>query len=109
MLLMVGMLPQVGAATSGCMVFFTASSNVAHYLANGVLSPDLGYVGTFFLVGFASALLGRLLAIRLVRQFAHPSLIAFVLAALLAGAAALLAAQVARQKPDFSFAPISCR
>ena len=43
LLLAVGLLPQVASATSACMVLFTAASDVAHYLVEGVLRPDPGY------------------------------------------------------------------
>ena len=109
LLLIVGMLPQVGAATSACMVLFTSSSDVAHYLSEGVLAPDLGYVLAAATLGFTSALCGRLLALRLVRVLSHPSLIAFTLGGLLLGACGLLLAQVAEQAPDFSVAPIQCK
>ena len=77
-------------------------------LVQGVLAPDLGYVAAAACLGFSSALLGRLLALRLVRKLAHPSLIAFALATGLFVALGLLAAQIARQKADWSFAPL-CR
>ena len=103
LLLVIGMHPQVASATSACMVLFSASSNVAHYLVKGVLAPDLGYVYSAMAIGFCSALIGRLLALRLVKKLSHPSLIAFVLGGVLLVALALLAVQVTRQKADWSF------
>ena len=108
LLLAIGMLPQVASATSACMVLFTSSSNVAHYVFTGVLTPDPGYVTAAAAVGFASALIGRLLALRLVRTLSHPSLIAFTLAAVLVVALGLLAVQMSRQRVDWSFASL-CR
>ena len=112
LLLGIGMLPQVSAATSACMVLFTSSSDLLHYFATGVLSSSWlasGYVTSTLLTGFASALLGRLLAFRLVRLLSHPSLIAFVLATLLAVACMLLGVQAAREDANFSFAPLRCK
>jgi len=106
LLLVIGMLPTVASATSACMVLFTSSSNIAHYLAEGVLTPDPGYVCAAATLGFTSALAGRLLALRLVTRLSHPSLIAFILAGLLYVALALLAVQLARTPIDWTFAPL---
>ena len=108
LLLIIGMLPTVASATSACMVLFTSSSNIAHYLVEGVLAPDPGYVAAAAAIGFTSALIGRLLALRLVQRLAHPSLIAFILAGLLYLALALLTTQLARTPIDWTFAPL-CR
>ena len=106
LLLALGMLPQVASATSACMVLFTASSNVAHYLAQGILTPYPGYVLAAFVIGFIAALIGRLLALRIVAKVSHPSLIAFVLSGVLAAALGLLGVQMARQRDDWSFDPL---
>ena len=88
------------------MVLFTSSSDIAHYLFSGVLGPDPGYVGAALVIGFCSAMLGRLLALSLVRRLSHPSLIAYALGIGLTVALTLLAVQMARQKVDWSFAPL---
>ncbi|CAE7907950.1 unnamed protein product [Symbiodinium microadriaticum] len=59
LLLEFGTHPRVAAATSGFLIFFNTSSNVAHYLLAGTIEPFLAYgVGCFL---FAPAL----------RQFQH--------------------------------------
>ena len=103
LLLVVGMLPQVASATSALMVLFTASSNVVHYLIKGALTAEPGYVSAALVIGFCSALCGRLLALRLVRKLSHPSLIAFVLSGVLLVAFALLIVDLAQAKIDWSF------
>lgn len=106
LLLVVGMLPQVASATSALMVLFTSSSNVVHYVIKGVLSPDPGYVSAALIIGFSSALCGRLLALRLVRKLSHPSIIAFVLGGVLLVALALLIVNMTRDKVEWSFSSI---
>ena len=103
LLLAIGMLPQVATSTSACMVLFTSSSDLAHYLDQGTLSPEPGYVLWLFCVGFVSALTGRVLAMTLVARLAHPSLLAFVLAASLFTALALLGVQMSSSPIDWAF------
>lgn len=103
LLLAIGMLPQVATSTSACMVLFTSSSDLAHYLDQGTLSPEPGYVAWLFCVGFVSALTGRVLAMTLVARLAHPSLLAFVLAASLFVALALLGVQMSSSPIDWAF------
>ncbi|OLP74202.1 hypothetical protein AK812_SmicGene46328 [Symbiodinium microadriaticum] len=48
LLLEFGTHPRVAAATSGFLIFFNTSSNVAHYLLAGTIEPFLAYgVGCF--------------------------------------------------------------
>ena len=84
-------------------VLFTSSSDLAHYLDQGTLSPEPGYVAWLFCVGFVSALTGRVLAMTLVARLAHPSLLAFVLAASLFVALALLGVQMSSSPIDWAF------
>jgi len=108
LLLALGMLPQVASATSACMVLFTSSSDVAHYLEQGTLADPgyLGYVGCAAAIGFCAALLGRILALRLVKKLSHPSLLAFVLGGVLLVGLALLVTQMAGAATDWSIEPL---
>lgn len=90
LLLYLGMLPRVASATSAFMIVFTSSSNLVQYLVAGVLAPELGYVAWAVCLGFASALVGRMGAIRLVASWDHPSLIVLSLGLLLSLALVLL-------------------
>ena len=51
LLLALGMLPQVASATSAFMIALTSSADVVHYLFEGVLEPDPGYVVWALLLG----------------------------------------------------------
>jgi len=106
LLLVVGMLPQVASATSACMVLFTSSSNIAHYLVKGVLRPYPLYVAAAATLGFFSALVGRLMAISLVQRLSHPSLIAFTLGFVLLIGLVLLIVQISRQPIDWGIESI---
>ena len=61
------------------MIMFTSSADVVHYLLEGVLSPDPGYVVWALCLGFCSALTGRLLAVQVTSRMNHPSVIVFAL------------------------------
>lgn len=106
LLLIVGMLPQVASATSAFMVLFTSSSDIAHYLVEGVLNPDPAYMAAAGALGFTSALVGRLLAISIVSRLSHPSILAFTLGATLYVGLALLLMQMAQQPVDWSVASL---
>jgi uncharacterized membrane protein YfcA len=100
LLLAIGMLPQVASATSAFMITFTSSADVVHYLFEGVLSPDPGYVAWALVLGFCSALTGRLLAVHATSRMHHPSLIVFALAAILFLSTVLLIVRSAQGKPE---------
>ena len=100
LLLAIGMLPQVASATSAFMITFTSSADVVHYLFEGVLSPDPGYVVWALVLGFCSALTGRLLAVHATSRMHHPSLIVFALAAILFLSTMLLIVRSAQGKPE---------
>ena len=91
---------QVASATSAFMITFTSSADVVHYLFQGVLSPDPGYVVWALCLGFCSALTGRLLAVHATSRMHHPSLIVFALAAILFLSMALLIVRSAQGKPE---------
>ena len=97
---------QVASATSAFMIIFTSSSNLVHYLAAGILSPELGYVTWALCLGFSSALLGRLASLILAQRLDHPSLIVFALGSLLVVALLLLVANEATSSPQWSFSPL---
>jgi len=106
LLLALGMLPQVASSTSAFMILFTSSSNLVHYLFEGVLAPEPGYVVWGLCLGFISALTGRLLSLRLVHKLHHPSLLIFSLGILLLLALVLLIARSAGTPADWTFAPL---
>ena len=65
-----------------------------------MLSPDPGYVVWALVLGFCSALTGRLLAVHATSRMHHPSLIVFALAAILFLSTVLLIARSAQGKPE---------
>lgn len=105
-LLAVGMLPQVASATSACMVLFTSSSDVAHYLAQGTFTADPGYALVCMVIGFLAAFIGRFLALKIVKDLSHPSIIAFILAGVLAVALALVGVQMSRHGLEWDFSSL---
>lgn len=88
--------------TASHQVLFTSTSDIAHYLLNGTLRPDPGYVYTLLGLGFLSAFTGRVVAITLVARLSHPSLLAFLLATTLYVGLALLAYQMSTSPIDWS-------
>ena len=95
LLLALGMLPQVASSTSAFMILFTSSSDLVHYLFQGVLAPQPGYAAWALCLGFASAYLGRRVSYVLVQRLRHPSLLVFALGIILLLALALLVARSA--------------
>ena len=102
-LLAVGVPPQVASATSAFMITFTSSADVVHYLFEGVLSPDPGYVVWALVLGFCSALTGRLLAVHVTSRMNHPSVIVFALGAILYISMGLLILRSAESKASWTF------
>ena len=102
-LLAVGVPPQVASATSAFMITFTSSADVVHYLFQGVLSPDPGYVVWALCLGFCSALTGRLLAVHVTSRMNHPSVIVFALGAILYISMGLLILRSAESKASWTF------
>jgi len=103
LLLALGMLPQVGSATSAFMILFTSSSNLVNYLVEGLLTPEKGYVCWAVTLGFTSAMLGRLASIYVIKRLNHPSLIVFSLGILLVIAMSLLIARSVQSPPNWTF------
>lgn len=91
------------------MILFTSSSNLVHYLFEGVLTPQLGYVVWALGLGFCSALIGRLMTFHLVQKLHHPSLLIFSLGTILLLALALLIMRSAGLKENWIFAPLCGR
>ena len=67
-------------------------SGVLQLYSDTITRP--GYVVLTLLVGFCGALLGRVAAVRIVKQFAHPSLLIFLLGVTLLLSAVLLVGRV---------------
>jgi uncharacterized membrane protein YfcA len=97
---------QVASSTSAFMILFTSSSNLVHYLLEGVLAPQLGYVAWALVLGFCSALIGRLISFHIVQKLHHPSLLIFTLGAILLLALALLIARSVGSQENWAFAPL---
>lgn len=89
LLLEFGTHPRVAAATSGFLIFFNTSSNVAHYLLAGTIEPFLAYgVGCFLFAMFGS--LCGLLAGNTQYVKEHSYIIIFLVALALFASAILL-------------------
>ena len=106
LLLALGMLPQVASATSAFMIFFTSGANLVTYLAQGVLTPDLGYVVWIVTLGFCSAMVGRLSSVFITTRLRHPSFIVLTLGAILLVSMFLLIARVAQVEPQWAFSAL---
>jgi len=89
LLLEFGTHPRVAAATSGFLIFFNTSSNVAHYLLAGTIEPFISYgVGCFLFAMFGS--LCGLLAGNTPYVKEHSYIIIFLVALALFASAMLL-------------------
>jgi len=106
LLLALGMRPQVASATSGFMILFTASSNLVHYLSEGILSPFMDYVLLFLFLGFLSALTGRFTSIFLVGKLHHPSILVFSLGLLLVISMGLLIGRSVDDPLEWTFSDL---
>ena len=106
LLLALGMLPQVASATSAFMIFFTSGANLVTYLAQGVLTPDPGYVVWIVTLGFCSAMVGRLSSVFITTRLRHPSFIVLTLGAILLVSMFLLIARVAQVEPQWAFSAL---
>lgn len=103
LLLEMGLLPQVVAATSAFMIvsyficfcpnilinqLFTASSTVTQFLILGVLPWDYGSL--FAVLGFVAALLGQYIIAKIIKQYGRPSLLVFLIATIIAVSTGML-------------------
>ena len=97
---------QVASATSAFMIFFTSGANLVTYLAQGVLTPDPGYVVWIVTLGFCSAMVGRLSSVFITTRLRHPSFIVLTLGAILLVSMFLLIARVAQVEPQWAFSAL---
>ncbi|XP_010434202.1 PREDICTED: uncharacterized protein LOC104718204 [Camelina sativa] len=75
LLLQAGIPPQITAATTSFMVFFSATMSAVQYLLLGMQNTDTAYV--FSLICFFASLLGLVLVQKAVAQFGRASIIVF--------------------------------
>eukprot|EP00743_Colponemidia_sp_Colp-15_P007836 GILK01008486.1.p1 GENE.GILK01008486.1~~GILK01008486.1.p1 ORF type:complete len:545 (-),score=85.29 GILK01008486.1:211-1803(-) len=88
MLLEMGMVPQVSAATSSYMVLFTSSSTTFQFLVLGMLRPD--YAPLMLAFAFFGAVLGVKTTDTLVAKFRRSSIIVVALAVVIGISAILI-------------------
>jgi uncharacterized membrane protein YfcA len=88
MMFALGMTPQVTAATSGFTILFTESSIGIQFLLLGLMPLDYGAV--FLLIGYVSALVGRLVLGKIIRKYNRSSIIIFILAIVIGVSAILM-------------------
>jgi len=84
-----GVLPEVTQATAGFMIFFTASSATVSYGLYGLVSWS--YAGLLAGLGFFFTCIGQVFVFWLVDKFGRPSVIVFVIGAILGVSTILLA------------------
>ena len=84
-----GVLPEVTQATAGFMIFFTASSATVSYGLYGLVSWS--YAGVLVALGFIFTSVGQVFVFWLVEKFGRPSVIVFVIGAILGVSTILLA------------------
>ena len=104
LLVHLGMLPEVVSAVNAFIIFFTAAADLEHYSDLGVLQlyadtvTRPGYVVLMLVVGFTGAFLGRVGASHLIKRFAHPSVLIFLLGVTLLLSAVLLVGRVIQRE-----------
>lgn len=81
LLLDLGMIPQVATATSSFLIIFMASSSTFQYLLMGKL--PLYHAAWYFGVGFASAVVGQLLVVWLIKKTKKQFVVDFLLAGII--------------------------
>ena len=89
----------------GCLPLLCPAGCLS-FLSDDVALPSLSFLPRVWagaLIGFFAALIGRMLALRIVQKLSHPSIIAYVLAGVLAAAFSLLLIQMRKQRADWSF------
>eukprot|EP01028_Stygiella_incarcerata_P001404 TRINITY_DN1244_c0_g1_i1.p1 TRINITY_DN1244_c0_g1~~TRINITY_DN1244_c0_g1_i1.p1 ORF type:complete len:594 (+),score=153.12 TRINITY_DN1244_c0_g1_i1:137-1783(+) len=89
MMFALGMTPQVTAATSGFTILFTESSIGIQFLLLGLMPLDYGAL--FLLIGYVSALVGRLVLGQIIKKYNRSSIIIFILAIVIGVSAILMA------------------
>lgn len=93
LLLEMGVLPEVASATSATMIFFTAASAALSFVVFGAVRGD--YAVALFFVGFFFTILGQLVVASAVKRSGRPSIIVFIIAAIIIVSCGLLVLQAA--------------
>jgi len=87
-MLELGVLPEVTAATSSFMILFTSLSSTAQFLVAGTLQYD--YAVWFSIVGLISSFVGQTLLNHLVKKYKKKSYIIFAISIIIVGSTILL-------------------
>lgn len=77
LLLEMGLIPQVSAATSGTMILFTSSATTFQYIALGTLSFD--YACWYGVVGFIAGISGHLVLGYFIRKYRKAAFVIFLI------------------------------
>jgi len=101
MFLAMGIKPQVSSATTSIMSLLSTSLAVIHYLIRGTIS--LRWIAILFTIGLVGGVTGRFTAIHFTRKYQRPSLLIFLLAAVLFVSLCLLVYKVSTDDSDFNF------
>ncbi len=88
LLMELGVLPNVAAATSAMAVMVTSSASMLQFVLIGYLQFD--YSSVFMAVGMMGGLIGRTAANRAVNRYGRPSLVVFAVAIIMGLAVALM-------------------
>eukprot|EP00298_Acanthocystis_sp_HF-20_P010055 c18644_g1_i3.p2 GENE.c18644_g1_i3~~c18644_g1_i3.p2 ORF type:complete len:121 (+),score=47.14 c18644_g1_i3:421-783(+) len=87
LMLHMGVNPEVSAATSGFMIFFTSSATTMQFMILGMLRWD--YTMWYGAIGLLGGYLGKKIVEVLIKKYARPSIVIFILA-LIIGASCVL-------------------
>eukprot|EP00298_Acanthocystis_sp_HF-20_P010054 c18644_g1_i2.p1 GENE.c18644_g1_i2~~c18644_g1_i2.p1 ORF type:complete len:483 (+),score=179.39 c18644_g1_i2:31-1449(+) len=87
LMLHMGVNPEVSAATSGFMIFFTSSATTMQFIILGMLRFD--YTVWYGTIGLIGGILGKKIVEVLIKKYARPSIVIFILA-LIIGASCVL-------------------
>lgn len=91
LMLELGVMPEVAAATSATMILFTSGAASIVYLHFSYVLPDYGLA--LFATGFLVTLAGQLLTYKMIKVFRRRSIIIFMMVTLVAASACIMAYQ----------------
>jgi uncharacterized membrane protein YfcA len=91
LMLEMGVLPEVAAATSATMIFFTSASASVVFISFGAVQWD--YAAMLFTMGLVSTAVGQLLVMWVNRHLRSRSLLVFIMASVLGISSIALAVQ----------------
>eukprot|EP00466_Bigelowiella_natans_P018555 jgi/Bigna1/90693/estExt_fgenesh1_pg.C_760101 len=87
LMLEMNVLPEVSAATSSMMIFYTSGAASVSYLVFGMLRPDYG--GPLFMIGFIGTFMGQIVMNWVLEKLRRKSILIFIIAILI-GASTIL-------------------